>query len=115
MIFRDTGMCCCVLTIKFLVKVSVENPLRILVGDWCALLAFLHNVKPEHTLNICPHSLFLSAANTRLRPEHPLQEYSVKNTAACHCCCFRLELLQMILYEVMDLKTEHKQVLAVIA
>lgn len=62
-------------------------------------------MKPEHTLNICPRSLFLSAANARLRPESPLQEYSVKNTAACHCCCFRLELVQMILYEVMDLKT----------
>lgn len=35
-------------------------------------------------------------------------------TAACHCCCFRLERFQMILYEVMDFKTEHKQVLAAI-
>lgn len=65
------GMCYCLLTTELLVKGSdakncVENPLRILVGDWCGLPAFLHNVKPEHTLNICPHSLFLSAANTRL-------------------------------------------------
>lgn len=37
------------------------------------------------------------------------------NTAACQCCCFRLERLQVILYEVMDFKTEHKQVLAAIA
>lgn len=84
----------------------MENALRILAGDWCALPAFLHNGKPEHTLDICPHSL--------LRSEHRLQEHSVKTTAACHCCCFRLELARMILCEVMDLKTELKQVLAVI-
>lgn len=41
-------------------KNCAQNPLKIHNGDWPGPLAFLHNLSPAHTLNICSHSLFLS-------------------------------------------------------
>lgn len=40
-------------------KNCVENPLKIRNGDWLSPPAFLHNLNPAHTLNICSYPLFL--------------------------------------------------------
>lgn len=63
--WREVMECAvCMLIIALAFKSSgakncVENPLKIRNGDWLSPPAFLHNLNPAHTLNICSYPLFL--------------------------------------------------------
>lgn len=64
-------MCSSTLIMELLFKLSgakncAENPPKIPDGDWPAPPAFLHNLNPAHTLNICSQSLSLSPAYMHL-------------------------------------------------
>ena len=68
---KRQGTCSYVLIMEPRFKLSgakncSENPLKIHNGDWPGPLAFLHNLNPAHTLNICSHSLSLSYPFTHL-------------------------------------------------